>query len=90
MRRIDPKLREPDSFAQVNGEYALNGRHVASGNGVGQCGVGEVRQPAHPLGGSDFLRMQATARSAHQVERACVFGAESILELAPNARGEGR
>ena len=90
MRRIDSKLREPDALAQVSGEYALNGGHVASGNRVRQRGVGEVRQPAHPLDGSDFLGMQATARGAHQVERERVFGAESILELAADARGEGR
>ena len=89
MRGIDSELRESDTVAQVSGEYALNGGHVASGNRAGQRGVGKVRQAAHPLGGIDFIGMQAAARGVHQVERERVLGAELILEFAPQPRGKG-
>ena len=73
----------------MSSKYPLNRSHVASGNRVGQRGVGEVLQPAHPIGRIDFLGVQATARGAHHFERERVFGAELILQRASEARGEG-
>ena len=87
-RPPESKRSETNTITKMSSKYPIDRRHVASGNRVGQRGIGEILQHAHPLCRIDFIGVQSPARGAQHFDNKRVLGPELIFQIAPEPRCE--